>query len=142
MSTTNYAGCPGSNSFIKINVPHGEEEGYSSEIRRYDVFVALLFKQESFRHMVDHARGGVCEEAGELSTCLKRHVVYNKPLDRANLIEELGDVRFFVQAVMNLFNISEQEVLQSNAEKLAARYKELTYSDTAAQCRADKTGGD
>lgn len=106
----------------------------------YPAFVALLFKQESFRHMVDHARGGICEEAGELSTCLKRHVVYGQPLDRDNLVEELGDLRFFMQAVMNIFQIGEQEILQANADKLSIRYKKLAFSEAAALSRADKDG--
>ena len=107
---------------------------------RYDEFVRKLFKHEDHRNMVDHARGGVCEEAGELSTCLKRHVVYGKPFNRENCIEELGDLRFFMQAVMNLFGIDEQEVLQHNALKLAKRYEGLVYSDQAAQNRTDKIG--
>ena len=106
----------------------------------YPAFVALLFKQETFRHMVDHARGGICEEAGELSTCLKRHVVYGQDLNKLNLIEELGDLRFFMQAVMNLFGVDEQEILQANADKLSTRYKSLAFSEEAATIRADKNG--
>ena len=122
-------------SFVAVPDEFGTHETIS-----YPSFVALLFKQESFRHMVDHARGGVCEEAGELSTCLKRHVVYGQPLNRTNLVEELGDLRFFMQAVMNLFQIGEQEILQANADKLSTRYKNLAFSEEAATERADKNG--
>lgn len=122
-------------SFVAVPTPDGKEE-----VMGYPAFVALLFKQESFRHMVDHARGGVCEEAGELSTCLKRHVVYGQELDIINLVEELGDLRFFMQAVMNLFNIDEQQVLQRNADKLSKRYKSLAWSGEAATAREDKNG--
>ena len=140
-----FNGCPGSNSFVSILL-----QDVTVEQLRYDAFVALLFKQESFRHMVDHARGGVCEEAGELSSWLKRHVVYGEPLDkiskegkslRYHIVEELGDLRFFAQAVMQLIGITEQEVLQENANKLCVRYKTLRYSDEAAQGRADKLPG-
>jgi phosphoribosyl-ATP pyrophosphohydrolase len=116
-----------------------DEEGKVRSLR-YDIFVSLLFKQESFRHMVDHARGGICEEAGEISTAAKRHVVYNKPFDRTHMIEEMGDLRFFLQALMNMYDISETEILQGNANKLSERYKTLAYSDAAANARADKTG--
>ena len=122
-------------SFVAVPRPKGPDE-----IMAYPAFVALLFKQEEFRHMVDHARGGICEEAGELSTCLKRHVVYGQELDIMNLVEELGDLRFFMQAVMNLFNIDEQQVLQRNADKLSARYKSLAWSAEDAANRADKNG--
>jgi len=105
---------------------------------RYDVFVALLFKQQHFDMMQMHAALGVCGEAGELADAIKKHVVYGKELDRTNIVEELGDLRFYMQAVQNLYHISEIELLQHNAEKLATRYVNLNYSDMAAITRADK----
>jgi NTP pyrophosphatase (non-canonical NTP hydrolase) len=109
-----------------------------TEMVRYDVFVALLFKLQHFDTMQLHAALGVCGEAGELADAIKGHVIYEKPLDRDNIIEELGDLRFYMQAVQNLYHISEQDVLQANANKLAKRYKGLTYSNEAAIERADK----
>ena len=41
---------------------------------------------------------------------------------------------------MNLYDISEAQILQANAEKLSKKYKGLAYSDQAAQERADKHG--
>ncbi len=114
------------------------ESGLTERIR-YDAFVALLFKQQEATVMVLHAALGVCSEAGELGDAIKKHAIYGKPLDRANLVEELGDLRFFMEAVCNMFDISDQEVLQGNANKLATRYKGLAYSDVAAIGRADKT---
>ena len=105
---------------------------------RYDVFVALLFKQQHFDMMQMHAALGVCGEAGELADAIKKHVVYGKELDRTNIVEELGDLRFYMQAVQNLYHISEIELLQHNADKLATRYVNLNYSDMAAITRADK----
>lgn len=105
---------------------------------RYDVFVAGLFKLQSTDLMKMHAGLGTCGEAGELADAIKKEIVYGKPVDRSNIVEELGDIRFYMQAVQNLYGISEQEVLQMNANKLAERYKGLAYSDKAAQDRADK----
>ena len=45
-----------------------------------------------------------------------------------------------MQAVMNLFGVDEQEILQANAEKLSTRYKSLTYTQEAAWAREDKNG--
>jgi NTP pyrophosphatase (non-canonical NTP hydrolase) len=87
-----------------------------------------------------HAALGICGEAGELADAIKKRYVYGKPLDVQNVIEELGDLRFYMEAVMNLLGIGDQEVLQANANKLAVRYKSLTYSDVAAVERADKVG--
>jgi hypothetical protein len=37
-----------------------------------------------------------------------------------------------------VLDLADQEVIQANMNKLAHRYKSLTYSDTAAIHRADK----
>lgn len=123
-----------SHGFVNVYDP---EEVNVKQVR-YDVFVALLFKVQHFDLMQLHAALGVCGEAGELADAIKKHVIYGKPLDRDNIIEELGDLRFYIEAVQNLYKITEQEVLQANANKLAQRYKSLTYSDQAAIERADK----
>ena len=120
----------------------GHPEGFENQTVRYDKFVELLFKQEDEKSMAMHAALGVCGEAGELADAIKKIYVYNKEPDIHNIIEELGDLRFFIQAVMNHFGISEQQVLQYNAAKLSKRYQSLSYSDQAAQNRADKNGPD
>lgn len=130
------------NTFVYVEV-----EGKSEQVR-YDQFVQRLFKVDTFNEMVHHAKGGVCEEAGELSDALKRHITYHKPLTGAvekdgqtimqKIIEEVGDTRFYLQAVMNLYGITESQILQANADKLSKRYKDLVYTDVRAQDRADK----
>lgn len=115
---------------------------------RYDVFVAKLFKYDTSKVMQLHAAVGVAEEAGELAGCIKKHAVYNKPLNsemkedgktlKQHIVEEAGDVLFYVQACLNQFGLDFQDVLQYNAIKLTQRYSELTYSDEHANARMDK----
>lgn len=128
---------PGSHGFVAI-----VNDQAHVETIRYDAFVALLFKIDPGSNVMNllHAAVGVSGESGELLDAIKKHWIYNKPLDRTNVVEELGDLRFYIQALMNVLGISEQEVLQTNANKLATRYKGLQYSDKAAQQRADKVG--
>lgn len=123
------------NSFVQI-----QEFPGSFRTVRYDQFVLQLLKADTKDMMLLHCGLGVCGEAGELADAIKRHVIYGKPLDRANVIEELGDLRFYMEAVCNILGISDQEVLQANADKLSKRYKDLTYSGEAAIARADKEG--
>jgi NTP pyrophosphatase (non-canonical NTP hydrolase) len=85
-----------------------------------------------------HMATGVSGEAGELLDAIKKHVIYNKPIDRANIVEELGDLRFYMQGIMNNLNITEEEIIEGNKAKLSVRYNGLKYSDQAAQDRADK----
>ena len=105
---------------------------------RYDKFVLGLFKPGTRNEELMHAALGVCGEAGELGDAIKKQVVYNKPTDRANIVEELGDLQFYMQAIMNLYGITYEEVFQGNADKLAKRYVNLNYTDREAVARADK----
>jgi len=85
-----------------------------------------------------HSAFGIGGESGELLDVIKKHVFYNKPLDRNNVIEELGDLEFYMQALRAKLGITRQETLEHNMEKLAERYKNYVYSDQAAIDRADK----
>lgn len=112
----------------------------------YAEFVATLAKsgaliQESLSpEKIDllHHTVGISGEAGELLDQVKKHVIYNKPIDRANVVEELGDLKFYTQGIMNNLGITDEEVEEGNRTKLAERYKGLVYTDEAAQARADK----
>lgn len=85
-----------------------------------------------------HMAVGVSGEAGELLDAIKKAVIYRKPLDRANVIEELGDLEFYMEGLRQNLGITREETIAANQHKLAVRYKELRYSDSAAQMRADK----
>lgn len=85
-----------------------------------------------------HMTVGVVGEAGELIDAIKKHVVYNKPLDVVNVVEELGDLEFYMEGLRQQLGITREETIQGNIAKLSERYKGLKYSDKAAQERADK----
>lgn len=85
-----------------------------------------------------HMTIGVAGEAGELLDSIKKHVIYNKPLDRANVVEELGDLEFYMEGLRQGLGITREETIAGNISKLGARYKGFQYSDAAAQARADK----
>lgn len=92
-----------------------------------------------FRCELTHMAIGIAGEAGELLDAVKKHVIYNDPINMVNVIEELGDIEFFLEGIRQLLKIERQECLDENIRKLSIRYGELTYSDKAAQQRADKT---
>lgn len=85
-----------------------------------------------------HMAVGVSGEAGELLDAVKKHSIYAKTLDLANVVEELGDLEFYMEGLRQTLGITRQETLLANREKLAKRYASLTYSNQAAQDRADK----
>jgi NTP pyrophosphatase (non-canonical NTP hydrolase) len=87
-----------------------------------------------------HMALGVCGEAGELADAIKKHAVYNKPLDVENVIEELGDLEFYMEGVRRALNILRATTIAANVCKLSKRYHLGRYSNEQAQTRADKGG--
>ncbi len=105
---------------------------------RYDQFVAKLLKPLPEVGNAAHIAMGLAGEVGELCDAIKKEYVYKKPRDINHIIEELGDIEFYLQAAYNHYGLERQQVLQLNAQKLEKRYAGLYYSDEAAQVRADK----
>lgn len=86
-----------------------------------------------------HLALGVCGEAGELADAIKKAAIYRKPIDLANVVEELGDLEFYMEGVRQAYGITRLETLQHNRAKLSKRYAK-GYSNQQAQDRADKQG--
>ncbi len=84
-----------------------------------------------------HMSVGISGESGELLDAIKKHVIYNKPIDLENVIEELGDLEFYMEGLRQGLGISREETIDANIAKLGVRYAQ-GYSDKAAQERADK----
>lgn len=132
------------NSFVSVEIDPGSRTfGVESvrEVVRYDQFVRNLFKGDTEKVMAIHAALGVCGEAGELGDAIKKEYIYGKPRDLVNIVEELGDLEFYMQQIRNHYGVDREYVLQCNAEKLSKRYVGLKYTDAAAIARADKKTG-
>lgn len=89
-----------------------------------------------------HGATGVVGEAGELIDAVKKYCVYNKPLDRENVVEEMGDIEFYLEQIRQNLGITREETLRANMAKLAKRYASGKFTNEAAQARADKALGE
>jgi len=75
---------------------------------------------------------GLAGEAGEVADMLKKHLYHNKPLDRNELIKELGDVRWYLEFLLLVTGVSMETVENINVEKLRKRYPSgFSYKDAA-----------
>jgi NTP pyrophosphatase (non-canonical NTP hydrolase) len=99
-----------------------------------DIIASLTPEKAHLLHMVV----GISGEAGELLDAIKKHVIYSKPLDTENVLEELGDLMFYMQGIMNTLGLSFSDLKTHNMQKLYKRYEGAIYSDERAQQRADK----
>ena len=102
---------------------------------------AIIDEMDPNKAHLLHMAMGVAGEAGELLDAVKKHVMYNKPLDYDNVREEMGDMEFYLEGVRQGTNISRNETLDDNYKKLSVRYKTGSFSNEQAQARADKEEG-
>jgi|ERR1700748_2618762 len=110
----------------------------------YDEFVEKLLKKQSPEFMKLHVGLGCTGEAGELGDVIKREVIYERDKTSEGksicegVVEESGDLLFYLQATLLQYGVTWDEVIQYNFKKLGERYQGLVYSNQAAGDRADK----
>ncbi len=108
----------------------------------FDEFVANLFKQyDDVALTLHHATTGVATEAGELLSISKAAWIYGRAIDHTNVVEEVFDVLFYIQAIMNLYQLDRSQVLSYGIAKLRARYPE-GFNELDANRRRDKAAGE
>ena len=83
---------------------------------------------------------GLCAEAGEFTEIIKKIVFQGKPVNEDNLFHlkrEMGDIMwYFMQACMAL-DVSPEEIIEMNVDKLKSRYPggefDVHYSENRKQ---------
>ena len=65
---------------------------------------------------------GLGGEAGEVVDEVKKHLFHGKPLDKDKLLNEVGDVLWYVDHLLALLGFTLQDALAANDDKLSARY--------------------
>lgn len=98
----------------------------------------ILAEMSANQMHLTHMAIGVSGEAGELLDAIKKISIYQKPADRENIVEELGDIEFYLEGLRQELNITREETIEANIAKLGKRYEGFKYSNEAAQQRADK----
>ncbi len=90
--------------------------------KSYDAVRERLSQEEAAR--LFHYFVGIGTESGELLDALKKAIIYGKTLDKVNLKEEIGDVLWYVARALDVLNLTFEEVMDVNINKLKARYGE------------------
>ena len=80
---------------------------------------------------------GLAGETGETVDIFKKHIYQGKMLDINDVIEEIGDILWYIANLCNVNKITMKECMESNVEKLRKRYPN-GFSIKDALERADK----
>jgi hypothetical protein len=81
---------------------------------------------------------GLCGEAAEFSEHIKKWAFQGHELDRAKLVRELGDIRWYMELACVLLGTGVGEVEHVNTKKLEARYPAGAFSTGASVDRPDE----
>ena len=83
---------------------------------------------------------GMSAEAGEFTEVVKKIFLQGKPYTEENIFHmkrELGDLCWYLAQACMALNITFEEVLEMNYQKLSARYPEGTFSVYKSENRED-----
>ena len=76
--------------------------------------------------------------SAEILDLVKKHVIYDQPLKRNEVIRAMVIFEYHMQAKREFEGITYEHTLEGNMDKLAVRYKNFQYSDAQAEQRNDK----
>lgn len=65
---------------------------------------------------------GLSGEVGEFNDMIKKWIFHEKDLDKEHLKKEIGDVMWYVAMICESVGFDLEDVLQTNVDKLKARY--------------------
>lgn len=133
------------NGVISLNSEDLSEVYPEFNPEEYAEFVASRLKPlETDSENLLHCAVGCSTEAGEHLSTVKKIYFYGKEIDGdvfENIVEELGDMLFYLVGACNTIGVTLGEVADENRKKLEKRYPS-GYSDRDALARADKGGED
>lgn len=93
-------------------------------LHEYVEFVRSRLSQPSIENPLDTACFGLAGETGEFIDLVKKTKFQGKEFDREKAIKELGDVLFYSAVGAIALDVTLEEVIQGNMDKLTARYPE------------------
>ena len=108
-----------------LNFVDGVTSDPSKDYNSFIDSLQLLDRQGSNINRLTTAAVGISAEGGEFMEIVKKMVFQGKPWNDANrehLIVELGDVMWYVAQACMALDVSFDDVVERNVEKLKARY--------------------
>ena len=75
------------------------------------------------QHLIDGVLG-LCGESGEVSDMLKKHLFQGHDFKKDDLINELGDVMWYIALICESQHLSMNGIMVRNIDKLEKRYKD------------------
>ena len=112
----------------------------SKDSEAFTARIAELYYQDFDTHRLLTAAVGMCAESGEFTEIIKKIVFQGKEPTEENLFHlkrELGDIMWYVAQACMALDVSIDEIIEMNVDKLKARYPggefDVHYSENRKQ---------
>lgn len=69
-----------------------------------------------------HGAIGMCGESGEVIDKVKKTLIYGKELNKKDLLNECGDVLWYMVILLHEIGYTLEDAMQANVDKLKRRY--------------------
>lgn len=86
--------------------------------------MTTLNKELSEKDVLINGVMGLCGESGEAIDIVKKHLAQGHDLDKNHLLEELGDIAWYLAETATVLGTDLEDILIANIEKLKKRYPE------------------
>ena len=84
-----------------------------------------------------HGLLGIQSEAGELADAGKRHLFYKTDLDLVNVMEECGDILWYIAVTLDAAGYTMEDAMERNISKLQSRFPDkFTTADAVGRDHA------
>ena len=98
----------------------------------------IMAENDQHKAHLTHMALGIAGEAGELVDAIKKYAIYNQKLDVQNVKEELGDLLFYMQGILQYLECDLADIAYNNTMKLQKRYPNRRFTNEDAKLRRDK----
>lgn len=92
------------------------------EINEYQKAALRTANSEMSDDLILNGILGLCGETGEVSDHIKKYMFQGHELDQDKLVNELGDVCWYIAIMATGLNVDLETVMKKNVEKLQRRY--------------------
>lgn len=87
-----------------------------------ELAMTTLNPQLSKKDVLINSVMGLCGESGEAIDIVKKWLAQGHELDKERLAKELGDIAWYLAEAATALDLSLEQILQANIDKLKKRY--------------------
>ena len=108
------------------------------KINEYQKLAMLTLNKElDKKDILINSVMGLCGESGEAIDIVKKWLAQGHELDKDHLAKELGDIAWYLAEAATAIDLSLEDILQANLDKLKKRYPQGFHKNNSIHRKTD-----